>query len=144
MIRTRSKQAAVVLGALAALAAACDSQSPTAVPEEPRNEVVRVCSMELRYAVSTQVPADLQGFDPENSWMIVRDGEYADSATYMLYDTNKGPMWWAAAAPERAGNYTVTVRAPGFREWTQTNVRVNRDPCHVHPVVLYPELVPAA
>jgi hypothetical protein len=43
---------------------------------------------------------------------------------------------------ERAGNYTVTVQKPGYRSWTQANVRVTADRCHVRTVELRADLQP--
>lgn len=46
-----------------------------------------------------------------------------------------------AAAGERAGTYTVTIGHAGYASFTQTNVVVNRDACHVIPVKLEARLL---
>jgi hypothetical protein len=144
MIRHFPKHAAAALVALAPLAAACSdaAQSPTAAAPEAANMAGEVwCTMELRYSVAAQIDGPLTGFVPEASWLIVRDGAYADSATFLTYYDEAGePYYVAAAAEERQGTYTVTVRSPGFQDWTQERVRVKGDECHVTTQWVYPVL----
>jgi hypothetical protein len=52
------------------------------------------------------------------SVLIVRDGDFVDSTSLAR-----------GAAYERAGVYDVTVRAPGYREWTRRGVRVREGLC---------------
>lgn len=146
MIRRLSKHAAAALVALAPLAAACSdaAQSPTAAAPEAASMAEEVwCTMELRYAVAARVDDAPAGFVPELAWLVVRDGAYADSSTFRTeYDAAGEPYYVAAAAEERAGTYTVTVRAPGFQDWTKERVRVTADECHVITQWVYPVLKP--
>ena len=143
MIRHPIRRAAAALAVLAALAA-CDSARSPLAPEVSARYGEKWCTMELRYAVAAQVVGPPASFVPEESWMIVRDGEYVDSATFLTYyDSQTGePVYIAAAAEEREGIYSVTVRSPGFREWTREGVRVKGDRCHVTSQWVFPVLVP--
>lgn len=140
-----TKKAAPAILALLALAAACsDGGSSPSEAEIAGPSMDTYCTMELRYAVAAEVPTTTPGFDPARAWLIVRDGAYADSSTfYYMVGRGSTTYYGAAAAEERAGTYEVTVRAPGFQDWTQTGVKVTADRCHVRDVILYPELVPA-
>jgi hypothetical protein len=70
--------------------------------------------------------------------LIVKEGLYADT---VRTTTGALPLpITVSAAFERAGTYTVIVRHPGYRDFTQTGVEVIRDPCHVHPVRITAEL----
>ena len=44
-------------------------------------------------------------------------------------------------AGEQAGVFDVVVTAPGYEIWTQAQVRVREDECHVIPVQLDADLV---
>ena len=46
-----------------------------------------------------------------------------------------------ALAYERAGTYTVTVHATGYRDWIKPGVTVTKDVCHVIGVLLTARLV---
>jgi hypothetical protein len=50
---------------------------------------------------------------------------------------------FAGLAHERPGIYRVEVQAPGYVTWVATNVRVNRNDCHVETVLLTAELEPS-
>lgn len=69
--------------------------------------------------------------------LVVRsvDGAYADSSGGMPPpgDTLRGPpIVYLQSAFERPGLYDVTVRAPGYVEWSRKNVRVEGGVgCHV-------------
>ena len=72
----------------------------------------------------------------EGILVTATDGAFSDSVVVSLIrslDNFPIPLAW-----ERAGTYTVTVQAPGYREWSQSNVRVAEAPdgCHVVPVNL--------
>lgn len=47
-------------------------------------------------------------------------------------------------AGETSGTFAVVVTAPGYAVWTQTDVEVTSDECHVRPVRLDAELHAAA
>jgi hypothetical protein len=58
-----------------------------------------------------------------------RDGAYADSSGA---ETEPGLQVDAlVAAIERPGTYEVTVSKPGYRDWTQSGVRVTDGECNV-------------
>ena len=62
------------------------------------------------------------------------DGSYSESMT-VVGNGLKG-------AAERAGNYTLMVRATGFVTWVREGIRVTEDECHVRTVELTVEMVP--
>jgi hypothetical protein len=62
------------------------------------------------------------------------------SSTHTETTTVAGDITSVAAAFERPGIYTVTVKHPSYREWRATSVQVTRDECHVQPVFLKAEL----
>ena len=43
---------------------------------------------------------------------------------------------------DRAGRYQVEVSHLGYAVWRVSGVRVTRDECHVHPVIITARLVP--
>jgi hypothetical protein len=47
-------------------------------------------------------------------------------------------------AKDRPGNYTVTVQARGYAQWTKSGVLVNRVDCKVIPNTLTVQLIPAS
>jgi hypothetical protein len=47
-----------------------------------------------------------------------------------------------SAAHERPGTYTVTVSKPGYRDFTQSNIVVGADVCHVITAQVTARLVP--
>ena len=47
-----------------------------------------------------------------------------------------------SAAHERPGTYTVTVSKPGYRDFTQSNIVVGADVCHVITVQITARLAP--
>ena len=64
--------------------------------------------------------------------VVVRDGSFADTAVAFAGVFN--------AAGERPGVFTVTAERVGYQKWTQSNVRVTADECHVRPVDLHARL----
>ena len=50
---------------------------------------------------------------------------------------------FAGLAHERPGIYRVEVQAPGYVTWVATDVRVNRNDCHVETDLLTAELEPS-
>lgn len=59
---------------------------------------------------------------------IARDGQYRDTMEVMGNHL--------MGAGERAGNYDITVTAPGYVPWDTTGIVVTADECHVHGVSL--------
>ena len=69
--------------------------------------------------------------------IVAKEGAFADTArTTTTYD---GPY---ALARERPGTYTVTVEQQGYGLWSQQNVSVGRDACHVRTALLTAALQP--
>jgi hypothetical protein len=71
--------------------------------------------------------------------LIVRDGTYADTTAFPPNEP-AAETQRLAAAYERAGTYTVTVRKAGFVDWVRTGVVVTADECHVQTVSLIARL----
>jgi hypothetical protein len=66
--------------------------------------------------------------------VVATDGSFSDTAT-----TFGGTF---DLAGERPGRYTVTAERAGYQKWTQSNVVVRSDWCHVIPVSLHARLQP--
>jgi hypothetical protein len=80
------------------------------------------CSGVGGYAVQVEVRDAVTGASAvEGAVLTVTDGAYADSAR-----GGPGAPPVLAAAPERPGTYTATVRRAGYAEWSRTGVRVGR------------------
>ncbi len=71
--------------------------------------------------------------------VVARSGAYTDSVTVPAPLTYDFPV---SLALERPGYYVVTVRKAGYRDWSQSSVRVSADKCHVHTVTLTASLQP--
>lgn len=66
--------------------------------------------------------------------MIVRGAAGADSVTVTMASTpSLAYEGWEDRI--KAGAYTVTVREPGYADWTASNVRVVSEGCHVAEAV---------
>ncbi len=90
-----------------------------------------VCTEEARPALMVALTDSISGANNFTGVSVVaRDGAYADSVAQPTYPglPYNGPV---ALAYERAGNYTITVRADGYVPWVRTAVAVTRDQCHV-------------
>lgn len=93
------------------------------------------CTEEFRYGI--QLTAVDAGTD--RSLMIGAGGEVVDGAHREALQVMPSPATEHSVmvgAGERAGRYRVTVSHPGYREWSQENVLVTADACHVNPVIL--------
>lgn len=92
------------------------------------------CTAQFVYGISATVADATTGADiTSGSYMVAREGSYVDSVSAMGN--------FLSAAGERAGTYSVTIGRPGYSSFTQTNVVVNRDECHVIPVRLAARLL---
>jgi hypothetical protein len=71
----------------------------------------------------------------------VRDGSFADSAAASA-DTSDRIV--ASAAFERPGRYEITVRSPGYRDWTGTSAARLASECggELRPAVFHAWLIP--
>ena len=113
---------------------ACRGNS-TGQDERPGRDVI--CTLDFRYGLNVAVVDAATGAAiPKPLLVIATDGAFADTAQFAR---DPGPLPAFASWPlvgERAGRYTVRVRAAGYREWQQADVVVTRDVCHVIPVSL--------
>jgi hypothetical protein len=75
--------------------------------------------------------------------LVAQEGAYKDSvaAPDARPDIDASPLF---AAAERAGTYQVTVTKAGYAPWTQSNVRVTANVCHVNTVTLTALLQPSS
>ena len=104
--------------------------------------ITQECTTELRYGISVLVLDSIANGPIRNANSIVvkaTDGAYSDSLAYDSSVPNpEGPI---GLAPERAGRYTVSVRASGYEPWSST-VRVSKNDCHVEGQLLEARLRP--
>lgn len=99
----------------------------------------RVCTADFRFGLVVTVVDSLTGGPPTSAVLIARSGTFVDSVgpfTPQPVVLNGPPVLNLPAAGERAGTYDLTVRAPGYRDWTRTSVRVTSDECHVRRTVV--------
>jgi hypothetical protein len=68
--------------------------------------------------------------------VVASDGSFVDTVTAFAGTFN--------TAGERPGRYTVTAERLGYQKWTQANVVVRDDGCHVEPVSLHARLQAAS
>ena len=98
-----------------------------------------VCTTEAVPAIAVDVDLVDQLEEPvDEIWVFARDGFYVDSV-----NVAQTPELTGELAFERIGVYTVEVIASGYQDWTQENIRVQRDDadCHVVTMNLNPQLV---
>ena len=86
------------------------------------------------FGLHVTVVDSLTNTSPSSAILIARSGAYVDSVGPQA----RNELGWLglSAAMERSGTYDLTVRAPGYREWTRAGVRVTDDGCHVDPVTV--------
>lgn len=72
--------------------------------------------------------------------LVASDGDYADS-TSVRSDV---PIERAGLAIGRPGRYALTVRKPGYRDRTLTDIRAPRQPCGVTTQYVTLQLEPVA
>lgn len=83
-------------------------------------------------ALSAMTVALVDSLDParttfRNVRVLATDGAFRDS----VQTDSLLPGMKLGLVYERAGRYTVTVRAEGYAPWTATDILVRRDICHV-------------
>jgi hypothetical protein len=107
--------------------AACDSPSM----EGP-------CTPNILFGLQVTVVDSLTNAPPASATLIARTAAEVDSVGPQspFQPVVPGVVLVLSAAQERAGTYDLTVRAPGYRDWTRKGVRVTADRCHVRPVAL--------
>ncbi len=93
-----------------------------------------ICTTEYRFGLAITVVDSVTASPPATAILIARSGTFVDSvgpiAPYLV-DVNAAPVLILYSAGERAGTYDVTVRAPGYKDWTRSGINVSRDVCHV-------------
>ena len=102
------------------------------------------CTAEFRQGVAVQVKDSITGAGAASgASLVVREGFFKDSVAFpnARPDLNDFAL---AAAGERAGTYQITVSKPGYATWSQSNVRVTKNQCHVNTVKLTALLQPSA
>jgi hypothetical protein len=114
-------------------AVACGSPAP----------VSPVCTADFRPGVVVHVKDSLTGAGAASgASLVVREGFFKDSVAFpnSRPDLNDSPL---AAAGERGGTYQITVSKPGYATWSQSNVRVTENQCHVNTIQLTALLQPS-
>jgi hypothetical protein len=109
-------------GACAIVAASCGS---------PTGGADAACSNELRPAIEVDVFDARTGIPAAAGATVLLTGSAQDSVTA---PSTSGALVIAKVWYEdrvKAGSYSVTVRKPGYSDWTQSNIRVQSDQCHV-------------
>jgi len=92
------------------------------------------CTAQFVYGISATVTDAATGANiTSGSYLVAREGSYVDSVS--------ASGDFLATAGERAGTYNVTIGHAGYSSFTQSNVVVNRDECHVIPVRLEARLL---
>jgi len=98
-----------------------------------------VCTTQFVYGINITVVDSATADPPSEATLLATSGTFTDSVG------PRAPSQWVANGPlvlvlstagERAGAYSVTVRSPGYRNWTRTGIRVTANECHVNPVNL--------
>jgi hypothetical protein len=99
-------------------------------------ESVRAIEVEVRDAATgVHLAAGASG--------IVRDGAFSEELQVVLWSgpPPHGTATTLGGVYERAGHYSVVITHPGYQEWRQDGVRVDRDRCHVRTARFHAELV---
>lgn len=97
------------------------------------------CTADFRYGLNVTVVDSVTNAPPASALLVARTGTVVDSVGPVAPQPlvlNGPPTLQLAAAGERPGTYDLTVRAPGYREWTRTGVKVTADECHVRGIAL--------
>lgn len=121
---------AAYLLSLLALVAGCDGDESI------------VCTTEARFGVNLSVKDAVTGqLIPEGVRGALRDGSYIDSL--QVFTDIEGRIFSLAGAVERPGTYRVDLAAPGYQPWMRSDVRVVAGRCHVEPVSIQANMIPA-
>lgn len=113
----------------------CASAGALALAGCERASLPSTCSLPVvLFGLHVTVVDSLTNTSPSSAILIARSGTYVDSVGPQGPDA----LGWVSltAAMERSGTYDLTVRAPGYHEWTREGVRVTDDGCHVDPVLV--------
>ena len=93
-----------------------------------------LCTLNFVYGLNVYVSDRVTQFslvDP-GTLVVATDGAFADTATAFAGTFQ--------AAGERPGRYAVSVERSGYQKWSQSNVQIESDGCHVEPVSLHARL----
>lgn len=94
-------------------------------------EAARVCTMELRSTITVRVYNAVTGaVESPGATVVVRGGAVYDSVIAPATAGEQAYVAWEDKV--RGGSYTITVRKPGFTDWTGT-AEVKQDECHAGP-----------
>jgi hypothetical protein len=96
----------------------------------------KVCTSDFRFGLIVHVRDSISGAPAASGASLeARSILGVDTASFPAGrpEFDASPL---QAAGERPGIYDVTVRKAGYRDWTQTGVRVTADECHVRPTRL--------
>lgn len=102
-----------------------------------------ICTEEFRPGVAVYIKDALTNAGvASGANLVAREGTFKDSVAFpgASPDLNNLPL---TAAGERAGTYQLTVSRPGYAPWSQSNVRVTSNQCHVNTVTLTALLQPS-
>ena len=107
--------------------------------DSPLEEDFDVCTPNYVMGLNVDVVDSVTTAPPASALLIARSGAFVDSVgplpSYQAWEN--GPfVLRLSAAGERAGTYDLTVRSPGYRDWTLMGVKVTADGCHVRPVAV--------
>ncbi len=99
-----------------------------------------VCATYAAAGINATLTDSVSGatFPFDSVRVVAAEGGYRDSV-YVGAVTEGGRS--VGLVYERAGVYTVTVRARGYQPWTRSAVTVRAGTCHVEPVALTARLV---
>jgi hypothetical protein len=104
-----------------------------------------VCTAVFKFGINITVVDSTTGSPPSEATLLARSVTFTDSVgpRAPFQSVANGPLVLIlSTAGERTGVYAVTVRSPGYRDWTRTGIRVTADECHVKPVILTARLQP--
>jgi hypothetical protein len=112
-------------------------QTPGAIPATQYRATLTVsepgaiCTQEARPALQVELRDKVTGASSGFTDVVVvaRDGAYADSVVHAVYPPPHETS--IALAYERAGTYSLSVRASGYQAWERTGIVVDADRCHV-------------
>ncbi len=113
--------------------------SLVALPIGACDSIGGVCTLNFQYGIQITVIDSLTGLPPAAAALVATSGTFVDSVGPRApsQPVANGPsVLVLSTAGERPGIYSVVVRAPGYREWGRTNIRVTADRCHVRPTTL--------
>jgi hypothetical protein len=103
-----------------------------------------LCTTEYRYGLNVTVIDSITLKPPASATLIATSGAFQDSVGPMQpvpQHANDSTILILSTAGERAGTYDITVRSPGYRDWTQRGIRVTANACHVNPIFVTARLV---